>query len=73
MTTMEEIRARRHGFVTSQDMAEIVTINRLQPLLVRCGGCRFQAPAQDVARLIRLVEATGEEYVRDVSFPAGAR
>lgn len=67
---MQEIRNRRHGFVTKEDLQEIIQINRLELLLVRCGGCRFLAPAQDVDRLITLVEATGEEYVRDVSFPA---
>jgi len=69
MNRMEEIRDKSHGFVSQDDLKEIVQINRLELLLVRCGGCRFMAPAQDIKRLINLVEATGEEYVRDVSFP----
>lgn len=43
---------------------------RLKLLLVRCGGCRFLAPAQDVGRITAALEAAGE-YVRDVSLPAG--
>jgi hypothetical protein len=66
---MEEIRDKSHGFVSQDDLKEIVQINRLELLLVRCGGCRFMAPAQDIERLIKLVESSGEEYVRDVSFP----
>ena len=69
MNQMEEIRKRRMGFVTKEDLQEIVKINRLELLLVRCGGCRFMAPAQDIDHLIKLVEHSGEEYVRDVSFP----
>ena len=42
---------------------------RLIPLLVRCGGTRFVAPATNIKGLIEAIEATGD-YVRDVSFPA---
>jgi len=69
MNRMEEIRNKSHGFVSEDDLEEIVQINRLELLLVRCGGCRFMAPAQDIKHLINLVEANGKEYVRDVSFP----
>ncbi len=60
------------GFLREPEVAMLAAdpSTRLQPLLVRCGGCRFTAPAQDVLHLIRLVEATGEEYVRDVSLLA---
>ena len=57
------------GFVTDKDMPEVIRLARLVPLLVRCGGKRFVAPAQDVAAMIKAVEASGD-YVRDVSFPA---
>lgn len=43
---------------------------RLDPVLVRCGGCRFTAPAQDAAKIIRAVEAAGD-HVRDVTARAG--
>lgn len=62
----------RGGFLTEADVRTLAAApsGRLTPCLVRCGGCRFTAPAQDVAHLIGLVEAGGD-YVRDVSIPAG--
>lgn len=42
---------------------------RLTVLLVRCGSCRFVAPAQDVKHLIGIIEKEGSDYVRDVSIP----
>ena len=60
------------GFLSHEDVAVVAAdpMTRLMPLLVRCGGCRFLAPAQDVATLIRYVDAGGD-YCRDVSVPAG--
>lgn len=71
------LRARaireRVGFVNAAETALLAqhADSRLWPLLVRCGGCRFTASAQDVAHLIKCIEAGGD-YVRDVSFPAAA-
>lgn len=64
-----EVRAAG-GFITEDTLPRIVEAERLKLLLVRCGGCRFLAPAQDVAKLIRIVEAEGSDYVRDVSVPS---
>jgi hypothetical protein len=58
----------RYGFIGEKDLA-IVAANmetRLTQCLVRCGRCRFLAPAQDVKFLIECVEKNGD-YVRDVS------
>jgi hypothetical protein len=69
----------RHGFLTKEEVAVLATTSatRLTPVLVRCGGCRFTCPAQDVAHLIALVESGQDdghaEYVRDVSFPVGSQ
>jgi hypothetical protein len=62
----------RFGFLSTADVAELAAdpSTRLMPLLVRCGGCRFTAGAQDIAHLVRCIEAGGD-YVRDVSIPAG--
>jgi len=62
------------GFVTAADVAQLAAhpTSRLWQLLVRCGGCRFTAAAQDVAALIAAVEASGD-HVRDVSFPVSTR
>lgn len=59
------------GFVTEKELPAIIELDRLTPLLVRCGGCRFCAPAQDIAKLILAVEKSGD-YIRDVSFPANS-
>ena len=72
----------RFGFLTDLEVAEIAADpeTRLELLLVRCGGGRFLAPAQDVAHFIEIIErdaerceapGEGSDYVRDVSVPAG--
>ena len=73
------INARQNmGFLSAEEVQALASdsIDRLTMLLVRCAGCRFMAPAQDVAHLIRLVESGTDngttDHVRDVSFPAGA-
>jgi hypothetical protein len=60
----------RCGFLNEAEVARLAAhpLSRLWPLLVRCGGCRFIAGAQDVARLSGYV-TLGGDYVRDVSFP----
>lgn len=59
------------GFLMDTDIPELIAIDRLCQVLVRCGGCRFVCSAQDVAHLEKCVVAGGD-YVRDVSFPVGA-
>jgi hypothetical protein len=54
------------AYLTDRTLAELAARDRLRQVLVRCGGCRFIAPAQDAARIIAAVEASGD-YVRDVS------
>jgi hypothetical protein len=62
-----------YGFLQPADLATLRASAqyRLTPVLVRCGGCRFTAPAQDVQHLIDIITADGRDYVRDVSIPAG--
>lgn len=59
------------GFLQEKDMPELIRLDRLCPILVRCGGGRFTCAAQDAARMIKCTEAGGD-YVRDVSFPVGS-
>lgn len=68
-----EVARGNHGFLCADDVAVLAAddATRLVQLVVRCGGCRFVAAAQDVAFLIRAVEGAGD-YVRDVSLPAGS-
>ena len=68
-------------FLTDADIPEVVKIDRMMLVLVRCGCGRFMCPAQDVAHFIEIIEEhaklkekeTGTtfqgDYVRDVSFP----
>lgn len=82
--------ANAGGFLTPAEVEGIAADRRtrLTLLLVRCGKCRFLAPAQDVAHLIALVESghyTGRDegegqrpeeitdYVRDVSLAPEGR
>lgn len=73
MKTLTEIKAeaaKEGGFLSPQLLADLIQTARLYPVLVRCGGCRFVTPCQNVAHLTHCVEAGGD-YVRDVSFAAG--
>lgn len=62
---------RANPYLTDKTMPELVKLDRLCPVLVRCGGCRFTCGAQDAAVIIAAMEKSGD-YVRDVSFPVGA-
>ena len=61
----------RFGFVTGEELEQLAAHphSRLWLLLVRCGGCRFLAAAQDVAKIADALKLAGD-YVRDISFPA---
>lgn len=65
------ILLRPGGFIKQSDMPELAAIDRLCPVLVRCGGCRFTCAAQDAPIIIRAIERDGD-YLRDVSFPVGS-
>ena len=65
------ISARPFGFLTAADMPELIKLDRLCPVLVRCGACRFTCAAQYCAHLLECI-AAGGDYVRDVSFPVGS-
>ncbi len=71
MNTLQEF-IQEHPYVTDKVVEELVKLDRLCQLLVRCGGCRFMCAAQDVQHLVRCIEAGGD-YVRDVSFPPKAK
>lgn len=58
------------GFLTAETLPKLIALDRLHPVLVRCGGCRFQCAAQDVEHLMKCVDAGGD-YVRDLSIPCG--
>src|SRR3990167_7661346 len=59
------------GFLTEGDVALLAADpeTRLSLLLVRCGGGRFLAPADQVKHFIGIIEEHKGDYVRDVSLP----
>ena len=65
------IASKPMGFLTEADMAELIKLDRLCPVLVRCAGGRFTCAAQDAAHFIKCAKAGGD-YVRDVSLPVGS-
>lgn len=70
----DRVMRDRLGFVTEAEVSLLAqhATSRLWQLLVRCGGCRFVAAAQDVAVISAAIAARGD-YVRDVSFPVEAK
>lgn len=57
------------GFLTDKekDLALLIQEDRLQSVLVRCGGGRFACPAQDVEHFIDIISLEQSDYVRDIS------
>ncbi len=83
--TMRIAREHACGFLTEAQVAAIAADpeTSLTLLLVRCGGGRFLAPADQVQHFIDIIEQHAEyvsyrtdrttkmsDYVRDVSLPA---
>lgn len=65
-----EDRARvQMGFLSAEDVSELVKIDPARPLLIRFGCGRTVVAAALVEGTIKLWEAKGD-HVRDVSFPA---
>ena len=67
---LARILGEQGGFLKPGQVRELKDLARFTPLLVRCGGCRFTASAQDVEHLVAIITAEGSDYVRDVSLPA---
>ncbi len=70
MNTLQSF-IQANPYLTDKTILDLQKIDRLCPVLVRCGQCRFTAGAQDVPHIIKALETAGD-YVRDVSFPVGA-
>ena len=75
MMTLEALLRRSAvdygGFLPDELIEDLVTLDRLRQVLVRCSECRFVCAAQDVAHLCGLIDgAGGTDYVRDVSLLA---
>jgi hypothetical protein len=64
--SIQELR-KNGSFLNEGTIEDVVRENRLQLVLVRCGGGRFLCPAQDAKHFIACVEGKDKDYIRDVS------
>lgn len=71
MNALQHFISTHDWLTTEEETAKLIKIDRLCPVLVRCGGCRFTCGAQYIPHLIKCVVAGGD-YVRDLSFPVGS-
>jgi hypothetical protein len=56
------------GFLQSpEDEVKLQAEDRLQMVLVRCGGGRFLCPIQDLSHFRDIINADGRDYIRDAS------
>ncbi len=63
-------RVKSHGgFLTEVDLDALTQHDRLRQVLVRCNNCRFTCAAQDAKHLCEIIDASGADWVRDVSLP----
>lgn len=81
LARIAHLKAERMGFLLADDVATIAAdpVTRLTLLLVRCGGGRFLAPADQVQHFIAIIDRDRKanetnpdlrgDYVRDVSLP----
>jgi len=67
MSIIKKALDENMGFITDADLSEVIKENRMQLLLVRCGGGRFLVPAQDAKHFIDIVKRDGTDHIRDVS------
>ena len=76
----------QHSFLTREDVLELVRVDRLFQVLVRCNNARFVCAVQDVLHLVDIIEehcsAFGPldrpkshnlDWVRDISVPVRSR
>lgn len=68
-TLLKVLSKQQFGFVTAEDLDILEVEMPNLPLLIRCGGNRYVAQAQDAKARMDYVEETGD-YVRDVSIPS---
>ena len=68
MTHRQYLLKHTGGFLTHpDDEVKLIAEDRLQPVLVRCGGGRFSCPVQDLQHFIDIITREDSDYVRDVS------
>ena len=76
--TAKFIAVLEGGFLSAKDLPQLIALDRLCPVLVRCSCGRFTCAAQDAPGFIALVktgalgdgDGPGRQYIRDVSIPS---
>lgn len=75
---------KQGGFLNDEQVPELIKIDRLMLVLVRCGNGRFLCPVQDLNHFIGIIEEHSKlvenvskplessDYVRDVSLPSSS-
>ena len=59
------------GFISQDDVEALIKVERLMPVMVRCGGGRFTTAIQNLNHFSNIIEKEGSDYIRDVSLPVG--
>lgn len=68
MTHRQYLLKNSFGFLTcAEDETKLIAENRLQSVLVRCGGGRFQCAIQDLAHFRDIMREADMDYIRDIS------
>lgn len=69
LAIIAHVNAERLGFLREEEIAILATdpATHTTRLLVRCGGCRFIASADQTPHLINIITREGSDYVRDVA------
>ena len=65
-----ETSIRDGGFMGELRVAELVRLDRLRQVLIRCNACRLTCAAQDVKTIAAAIDAQPGNWVRDVSLLA---
>lgn len=63
------------GYVVTREEIEVIATDPetcMSELLIMCGDVRVRTAARDCARIVHLIQASGEEYVRYVSVTSRA-
>ncbi len=48
---------RQHFCIDTNDLNELIKLDRLTPVLIKCGNGRFTCPAQDVIHWIDIIDS----------------
>lgn len=68
MSIADQILKESMGIIQSEEqLDQLIAESRFHPCLVRCGNGRFTCPAQDVRHFTDIINASKDDYVRNIS------